>query len=85
MDSSAFVVKYGDKYCRFGSYRECALVDTPLKASIYARSADAKRRAGREHYVGYETVNGSQGKVTNPLLLSFKVVKISATFTEEDV
>ncbi len=46
-----YVVKYKDKYLRFGSYGSAHLVDNPENASLYSRLKDAQRRVTDYVYI----------------------------------
>jgi hypothetical protein len=63
-----WVVKFGDYFGRFGSYREVELVDSPFQATLYRRKADADKRAAKPHHV----INSS----TRKLGFERKVVEI---------
>lgn len=52
MNHSAFAVKHGGDYLRFGSYRQADVVDSPLKATLYTRLSDAQRRIEKGAWIG---------------------------------
>lgn len=58
-------LKYGEKYCRFGSYCRVDLVDNPLQASLYSTAKLADKRRGSETYwaAGGTEISGSDLKV----------------------
>jgi hypothetical protein len=87
MTYKAFVIKLGDKFCKFGSYSKCDLKDSPLKATIYSRKSDATRRVRDEHYVtGFGLVSPRNSNV-DPISFPnrFRIVEITATFDEQEV
>jgi hypothetical protein len=73
-----WVVKCGDLYMRFGSYRQAELVESPFAATPYRRKLDADRRATEAaHIIG-------KHKGTSAALHARKVVEIEPTIWYED-
>lgn len=77
MSYETYVLKYNDQFCRFSSYSEMRLVDSPLKATQYARLYDAKNKRDDSigYYEGHTRIAGS----------SLTIVKVEMELTREEV
>lgn len=76
MTFDAYVVVFEGKYLRFGSYSKATTVDNPLKATLYSRLKDAKRRTlGTETYWIDGQNREVPGKTLNIKFLQLKMVE----------
>lgn len=75
MRDSAYVVKYASLYCRFGSYSSCAVVFSPIRASLYSRERDAQKRVGTDEHCWIDGVRVTGDKLS--------VVKVTFDMVEE--
>ena len=66
----AYVLKYQDKYLKFGSYRKARAVDNFLNASLYSKKNLAEKR------LSYAYIDGKQ-------VSSFKIFKVMVLTSTE--
>lgn len=78
MDGIHHVWKYGDKYCRFGSYATVTFVDTPGQATLYTLERMARKRVVLPGGVYYN--NGSTGVPAT----DFKLVRVTLRLVSEE-